>query len=77
MAVDGSSIRDIHHRRNKTDARRCSGSEVTRHSYAGQNLYVAAINTCGLMIIAPLIIVYLFGQQFLVQGIERSGLTAE
>lgn len=46
--------------------------------YAGQNLYVAAIrNTCGLMIIAPLIIVYLFCQQFLVQGIERSGLTAE
>ena len=46
--------------------------------YAGQNLYYAAIrNTCGLMIIAPLIILYLFCQKYLVQGIERSGLTAD
>lgn len=44
-------------------------------NYAGQNLYYAAINsTCGLMIIAPLIVVYLFCQKFLVQGIERSGI---
>ena len=44
-------------------------------NYAGQNLYVAAIrNTCGLLIIAPLIVVYLFCQRFLVQGIERSGI---
>jgi ABC-type glycerol-3-phosphate transport system permease component len=27
-----------------------------------------------MMIIAPLIVVYLFGQRYLVQGIERSGL---
>jgi multiple sugar transport system permease protein len=47
-------------------------------NYAGQNLYVAAIrNTCGLMIIAPLVIMYVFCQNFLVQGIERSGLTAD
>ena len=46
--------------------------------YAGQNLYYAAIrNTCGLMIIAPLIVMYLFCQKYLVQGIERSGLTAD
>ena len=46
--------------------------------YAGQNLYYSAIrNTCGLMIIAPLLIMYLFCQRFLVQGIERSGLTAD
>ena len=45
-------------------------------SYAGGKLYsAAALNTCGLMIIAPLIIVYLFCQKFLVQGIERSGIT--
>ena len=45
---------------------------------AGQSLYYAAIrNTCGLMIIAPLVIMYLFCQNFLVQGIERSGLTAD
>ena len=47
-------------------------------SYPGQNLNYAAIrNTCGLLIILPLIIMYLFCQNFLVQGIERSGLTAD
>ena len=46
--------------------------------YAGQNMYYAAIrNTCGLCIILPLVILYAFCQNFLVQGIERSGLTAE
>ena len=48
------------------------------NDYAGQNLYYSAIrNTCGIMIIAPLIVMYLFCQRFLVQGIERSGLTAD
>ena len=43
--------------------------------FAGGDLYASAIqNTCGLLIIAPLIIVYIFGQRFLIQGIERSGL---
>ena len=46
--------------------------------YAAQELYYAAIkNTCGILIIAPLIILYAFCQRFLVQGIERSGLTAD
>ncbi len=43
--------------------------------YAAKNMYEAAItNTCGLMIIAPLIIMYLFCQRYLIQGIERSGI---
>ena len=43
--------------------------------YAGQSLYYNVIkNTAGIMIIAPLVILYLFGQKYLVQGIERSGL---
>ena len=43
--------------------------------YAGQSLFYSAIrNTCGLVIIAPLLIIYLFCQRFLVQGIERSGI---
>ncbi len=43
--------------------------------YAGQELYYSAIrNTCGLMIIFPLVIIYGFLQRFLVQGIEQSGL---
>ena len=44
-------------------------------SYAGEVLYKNVVqNTGGIMIIAPLILVYLFGQKYLVQGIERSGL---
>lgn len=47
-------------------------------NFAEQARYYAAIrNTCGLMIIAPLVIMYVFCQNFLVQGIERSGLTAD
>ena len=47
-------------------------------NYAGQSLYSSAItNTCGILIITPLIILYLFGQRYIVQGIERSGLTAD
>lgn len=44
-------------------------------AYAGQMLYESAIlNTCGLLVIAPLVVVYLFCQKYLVQGIERSGI---
>jgi len=32
-------------------------------------------NTCGLLIIAPLVIIYVFAQKFLIQGIERTGIT--
>ena len=41
----------------------------------GDAQYKTAIqNTAGLLIIAPLVILYLFCQRYLVQGIERSGL---
>lgn len=44
-------------------------------NYAGKILYETAIkNTCGLMIIFPLVILYAFLQNFLVQGIEHSGI---
>lgn len=43
--------------------------------FAAQADYNTAIrNTAGLMIILPLVVIYLFCQRFLVQGIERSGL---
>jgi len=43
-----------------------------------EGMYTAAVrNTCGIMIMIPLIIMYLFCQKYLVQGIERSGLTAD
>lgn len=45
-------------------------------TYAGSTLYNSAIyNTCALLIIAPLIVIYLFCQKSFVQGIERSGIT--
>lgn len=44
-------------------------------STPAQTLFYSAINnTCGLMIIAPLVVIYLFFQRYLVQGIERSGI---
>lgn len=44
-------------------------------TFVAQSLYNSAItNTCGLLIIIPLLIVYCFCQKFLVQGIERSGI---
>ena len=43
--------------------------------YAGKTLYYNVIqNTGGMMIIMPLIVLYLFCQKYLVQGIERSGI---
>ena len=44
----------------------------------GGALYEQAIKgTAAIMVILPLIVMYLFCQKFLVQGIERSGLTAD
>lgn len=46
--------------------------------YAGTQLYYTAIrNACGLTIIMPLVILYAFLQNFIVEGIEHSGLTAD
>jgi multiple sugar transport system permease protein len=43
---------------------------------AASTMYQSAIrSTAGLMIIAPLILVYLVGQRFLIQGVERAGIT--
>jgi len=43
--------------------------------YAAQNLYESAIrNTCGLLILMPLLIIYVIMQKYLVGGIERSGI---
>ncbi len=43
--------------------------------YAAQNLYESAIkNTCGILILAPLLIMYVFLQRYLIGGIERSGI---
>jgi multiple sugar transport system permease protein len=44
-------------------------------THAGWPLYKPMVlNTAGMMAISPLIILYLFCQRYLVQGIERSGL---
>ncbi len=45
------------------------------YEYAGTDLYYSAIrNTCGLLIILPLVVLYAFCQRYLVQGIEHSGI---
>ena len=44
-------------------------------NFAGAALYHNVVqNTGGMLIILPLVILYLFCQKYLVQGIERSGL---
>ena len=51
-------------------------SSLSEMDPAATTLFSAAINnTCGLLIIIPLLILYLFGQKYIVQGIERSGIT--
>ena len=48
---------------------------LAKENMAGANIYYNVIqNTGGMMIIMPLIVMYLFCQKYLVQGIERSGL---
>ena len=45
-------------------------------SFAGEKMYNAAIrNTCGMLILLPLIVLYTFMQRYIIQGIERSGIT--
>lgn len=44
--------------------------------YVAELAYESAIrNTCGLLILAPLVIIYLFAQRTLIEGVERSGIT--
>jgi len=44
--------------------------------YAAQTAYEsAARNTCGLLILAPLVVLYLFAQRTMIEGVERSGIT--
>lgn len=44
--------------------------------YAAKISYENAIrNTCGLLILLPLVIIYLFAQRTLIEGVERSGIT--
>ncbi len=51
-------------------------SSLSEMDPAASTLFTAAIrNTCGILIIIPLLILYLFGQKYIVQGIERSGIT--
>jgi multiple sugar transport system permease protein len=43
--------------------------------FTAQDLYESCIkNTCGLMIILPLLLFYSYMQKYLIQGIERSGI---
>ena len=51
-------------------------SLVPQLEFKGGAAYATAINnTCGLLILIPLVIVYLFAQRTLIEGVERSGIT--
>ena len=52
-------------------------TEYLNHQGYDAGFSSAVKDTAGLMIIAPLVVMYLFCQRYLVQGIERSGLTAD
>ena len=44
--------------------------------YVAKTTYETAItNTCGILILLPLLIIYLFAQRTLIEGVERSGIT--
>ncbi len=48
---------------------------INVNGFAGKELYESAVySTEGILIMLPLVIVYLFCQKYLVQGIERSGI---
>ncbi len=50
-------------------------SSLKDDSFAAQSLYESCIkNTCGLLVILPLILFYSYLQRYLIQGIERSGI---
>lgn len=45
-------------------------------NYVAQVTYETAIrNTCGILILAPLVVIYMFAQRTLIEGVERSGIT--
>lgn len=44
-------------------------------SAAAGQYNTAIVNTCGIMILLPLILLYCFAQKYIIQGIERSGIT--
>lgn len=47
-------------------------------TYAGSTMYnQAIINTCAILIVLPLVLIYAFAQKYIMQGIEHSGLTAD
>ncbi|MBR6632706.1 MAG: carbohydrate ABC transporter permease [Clostridia bacterium] len=50
-------------------------SSLSDDSFTAKTLYESCIkNTCGLLIILPLMLFYSYMQRYLIQGIERSGI---
>ena len=49
---------------------------IEQSGVAPSNMVTTAVyNTCGILILAPLLVMYLFLQKYIIQGIERSGIT--
>lgn len=48
---------------------------LANNTAAGNMMTTAVFNTCGILILLPLIIMYVFLQKYIIQGVERSGIT--
>ena len=76
MFIDPESADGLRHLKDIATVPASLNTEYRAHE--GYQMFETAVkNTAGLMIIAPLVVMYLFCQRYLVQGIERSGLTAD
>lgn len=50
-------------------------ASLATSTVASGMLETAVRNTCGILILAPLLLIYVFAQKYIIQGIERSGIT--
>ena len=46
---------------------------IGSNAAASEKFQAVVMNTAGMLVVAPLIILYLFCQRYLIQGIEHSG----
>ena len=50
-------------------------ASLATNTAASTMMNTAITNTCGILILVPLILIYIFAQKYIIQGVERSGIT--
>ena len=50
-------------------------ASLASNTAASSMINTAITNTCGILILAPVLFIYIFAQKYIIQGIERSGIT--